>query len=190
MPNRTQRPNMTAGRAAVLALMDRYVATGFEYRLSLLEVQKLAYFLQYAGQPLKLEYVAGPYGPYADTLRHVLNHLEGHFTKGYGDGRNAPETPITLLPDAAAQAAEFLAADTSTREHIDRVATLIEGFETPFGMELLATVHWVMTHVEAARESIDGAIEAVHGWSSRKAATMKPGQIRTAWLCLREHGWA
>jgi O-acetyl-ADP-ribose deacetylase (regulator of RNase III) len=189
MPNRTKRPKLTPGRAAVLALMDRYLVTGYEYRLSLLEIQKLAYFLQIAGEPLKLEYVADRYGPYADTLRHVLNHIEGHFTEGYGDGRNAPETPMALLPGAAEAAKEFLAKNPAGQERLDRVARLIEGFETPFGMELLATVHWVMVRGEAARNDIDAAIEAVHRWSSRKAAAMKPVQIRAAWARLREQGW-
>ncbi len=189
MPNRTKVPSMTAGRAAVLAMMDRYLSTGFSYRLSLLEIQKLAYFLQVAGQPLRLDYAAGRYGPYADNLRHVLNHIEGHYTQGYGDGRSSPETPVTLLPGAAARAEAFLAEDATTRERIDRVSTLIEGFETPFGMELLATVHWVMKHREDTRESVDCAIAAVHDWNDRKAALMKPSQIRTAWTHLREHGW-
>lgn len=190
MPNRTKLPNMTAGRAAVLAMMDRYLSTGFLYRLSLLEIQKFAYFLQEAGQPLKLTYTAGPYGPYADNLRHVLSHIDGHFTEGYGDGRNAPDTPITLLPGAADQAAAFLAEDPATRARIDRVSALIEGFETPFGMELLATVHWVMAHSQDARESEDAAIAAVHGWNARKAERMKPSQLRTVWSHLRQHGWA
>jgi O-acetyl-ADP-ribose deacetylase (regulator of RNase III) len=190
MPNRTKLPNMTAGRAAVLAMMDRYLSTGFLYRLSLLEIQKLAYFLQEAGQPLKLSYTAGQYGPYADNLRHVLNHIEGHFTEGYGEGRNSPETPMRLRPGAAEQAAAFLAEDAATRARIDRVSELIEGFETPFGMELLATVHWAMVHDQDARDREDAAIAAVHDWNARKAALMKPSQIRTVWAHLRGHDWA
>ncbi|MEP7119832.1 MAG: macro domain-containing protein [Byssovorax sp.] len=190
MPNRTKRPSMTAGRAAVLAIMDRYLSTGYDYRLSLLEVQKLAYFLQSAGQPLRLDYKADRYGPYADKLRHVLNHIEGHFTEGFGDGRSAPETPIALRPDAALAAAEFLKEDPETRERLDRVASLIEGFETPLGMELLATVHWVMTERANAREDVSAAIEGVHSWNSRKAKEMKPVQIQAAWSRLREMNWA
>jgi O-acetyl-ADP-ribose deacetylase (regulator of RNase III) len=79
MVNRTERPKLTPGRAAVLALMNRYLVPGYLYRLSLLELQKLAYFLQVAGEPLRLKYEAFRYGPYADNLRHVLNRLEGHY---------------------------------------------------------------------------------------------------------------
>jgi O-acetyl-ADP-ribose deacetylase (regulator of RNase III) len=190
MPNLTKRPRMTAGRAAVLAIMERYLSTGYDYQLSFLEIQKLAYFLQSAGQPLKLDYHANRYGPYADELRHVLNHIEGHFTQGFGDGRTAPETPITLLPGASKAATEFLAEDPTTRERLNRVASLIEGFETPLGMELLATVHWVMQEREGAREDVGAAIEGVHAWNSRKAKEMKPVQIRAAWGRLRELSWA
>jgi O-acetyl-ADP-ribose deacetylase (regulator of RNase III) len=190
MPNRTKRPNMTAGRAAVLAIMDRYLSTGYDTRLSLLEVQKLAYFLQRAGQPLKLDYKADRYGPYADKLRHVLNHIEGHFTEGFGDGRSAPDTPIAIRPGATLAATEFLKEDPETRKRLDRVASLIEGFETPLGMELLATVHWVMMERESARADVGAAIEGVHSWTSRKAKEMKPGQIRAAWGRLRELNWA
>ena len=66
--------------------------------MSLLEVQKLAYFLQEAGEPLRLEYVAHHYGPYADNLRKSLRNMEGHYTRGVGDGNNSPETPLEMLP--------------------------------------------------------------------------------------------
>src|SRR6266700_7336411 len=52
MPVRTKRPKLTVARALFIRLMDQYAAQS--YRLTLLEIQKLAYFLQEAGQPLKL----------------------------------------------------------------------------------------------------------------------------------------
>ena len=62
------KPEMTEARAAVLSLMGQYVDTGYDYRLSLLEVQKLAYFLQEAGQNLKLAYRAHYFGPYMNSV--------------------------------------------------------------------------------------------------------------------------
>jgi hypothetical protein len=190
MPNHTPRPEMTPGRAALLGLMGRYLVPGYDYPVTLLEIQKLAYFLQEAGEPLRLSYVAHHYGPYADALRHVLNRLEGHLTEGMGDGRNAPETPLRLLPGAAEEAERCLAASAATQAHLERVAQLIEGFETPFGMELLATVHWVMKHDDEARREPDGAVRAVHRWSTRKAQAMTPPQVHSAWDRLREQRWA
>jgi len=190
MPDRTKKPQMSDGRAAVLALMQRYLVPGYDYLLSLLEVQKLSYFVQEAGQPLRLKYVKGTYGPYADNLRHVLNHMESHYISGYGDGRNRPDTPITLLPGAAEAAEEFLAGDQAVHDRFDRVGRLIEGFETPFGMELLASVHWVAMHEDSeARRSPEMAVRAVQAWTDRKAQLMKPAQITAAWNRLREHDW-
>jgi O-acetyl-ADP-ribose deacetylase (regulator of RNase III) len=97
MRNETTRPKMTPGRGAILVLMSRYLVPGYDYLLSLLEVQKLAYFLQEAGQPLKLAFAKHQYGPYADNLRHVLHRIEGHFVEGFGDGRNQPDTPLKLI---------------------------------------------------------------------------------------------
>ncbi|MGC4093111.1 MAG: macro domain-containing protein [Polyangiaceae bacterium] len=189
MRNETSKPEMTPGRAAVLSLMNQYLVPGYDYRLSLLEVQKLAYFLQVAGEPLRLSYQAHLYGPYADNLRHVLNRIEGHYVRGFGDGRNKPETPLELIGDAAKQAKAFIADRVDSQTRLTEVATLIQGYETPFGMELLSSVHWVATHDPHAAESADEAVRAIHDWTDRKAATMKATQIRAAWAHLKEHGW-
>jgi len=187
MPDRTERPRMTPGRAAVIALMSRYNATGYEYRLSLVEVQKLAYFLQEAGEHLRLNYTAHVYGPYADALRKVLRHVEGHYTRGVGDGKNGPETQLEILPGASEEAERFLAGMPDTVARLDRVTRLIEGFETPLGMELLGTVHWTMRHGASSLQSV---VDAVHGWSDRKRSTMREGHIEAAWTRLTEQGWA
>ena len=67
--------------------------------------------------------------------------------------RNAadkPDKPIEPKSEAVAAAARFLADHPTVHERFDRVARLIEGFETPFGMELLSTVHWVARYEGAA----------------------------------------
>jgi O-acetyl-ADP-ribose deacetylase (regulator of RNase III) len=191
MPNQTKKPNMTAGRAALLGLINRYLVPTFDYPISLLEVQKLVYFLTASGEYLpKVSFQKHHYGPYADVLRHVLSRLEGHYIVGYGDGSNKPEVPITLLPDAAFEAEDFLTEYPETLEKFNQVVRLIEGFETPYGMELLSTVHWVvMEENDAAKEDVNLAIEAVHAWSSRKANNMKAEHIKSAWTNLKLQGW-
>ena len=104
MPVHTKVPNMTLARALFIKLMQQYM--GLAYRLTLLEVQKLAYFLQEAGEPLKLKYEAGPYGPYAENLNKVLQAIEGHFTRGYGDSPK-PDRDIELLPGAVEKATPY-----------------------------------------------------------------------------------
>lgn len=189
MIDRRKTLSMTPGRAAVLALMDHYVATDYDYRLSLVEIQKLAYFLQEAGEDLQLEYRPHHYGPYADNLRHVLGNMEGHYTRGIGDGLNKPGTPLAILPGAVEAALGFLVNRPDTRKRLDRVAQLIHGFETPFGMELLGTVHWVMRRA-ADPCDVESVIAGVHAWSSRKRSKMKDGHVRAAWGRLKDHGWA
>ncbi|WP_077342338.1 type II toxin-antitoxin system antitoxin DNA ADP-ribosyl glycohydrolase DarG [Pseudocolwellia agarivorans] len=190
MPNNTKRPKMTIGRAAVIGLIDRYVSTGFNYRLSLLEVQKLVYFLTAVGEPLnKVVFQKHHFGPYADVLRHVLDKMEGHFISGYADGLNKPETPIELKKDAAQEALAYLGTHKDTKERFDRVAKLIEGFESQNGMELLSTVHWVLTQESDGNDvTSESLVKQVHNWSRRKAQ-MKPAHIIAAWNRLKEQNW-
>lgn len=187
-PNRTTKPALTAARARVIEVLAAYLQLGYE--LSLLEVQKLLYFLQTAGDDLRLAYVKHKYGPYADNLRQVLKRFEGHYTLGYGDGNDAPETEITLLPGAQQAAHEFLAQARSggeEDERLARVVKLIEGFESPYGMELLASVHWVAASDGAA--TLEQAVERIHAWSDRKRKQMSPEHIAIAWRRLAELGW-
>ncbi|MGE3320194.1 MAG: macro domain-containing protein [Candidatus Berkiella sp.] len=191
MPDRTNKPKMTIGRAALLGLIDRYLVPTFDYPVSLLEVQKLVYFLTASGEKLtNLKFQKHHYGPYADVLRHVLSKMEGHYIMGYGDGSNKPEVPITLLPEAAKEAESFLVEYPATLAKFNHVAELIEGFETPHGMELLSTVHWVvMEENKLAKEDVSLAIAAIRAWNPRKASRMSPEQITSAWGVLKSKGW-
>jgi O-acetyl-ADP-ribose deacetylase (regulator of RNase III) len=179
-------PKMTLGRAVLIELMVRYLLAVLDPFVSLLEIHKLMYFMQEAGQPLRLKYEKDLYGPYAKNLRHVLNVIEGHFITGYGDAEDKPELPIELLPNAASIAAGIMVSHPDTCTRFERVARLIHGFETPYGMELLATVHWVSTR-EGAR-SADEAVKKTYEWNERKRV-FDPNQVRRAWEVLREQGW-
>ncbi|MFO7860367.1 MAG: macro domain-containing protein, partial [Desulfosalsimonas sp.] len=139
MPVGTARPNMTVARALLVKLMQQYAR--FAYRLTLLEIQKLAYFLQESGLDLKLRYVKHLYGPYAHNLNKMLEILEGHYIQGYGDTQK-PDVEITLLPNANKEADRFLQQDSAAIKNLEKVADLVDGFETPYGMELLSSVHW------------------------------------------------
>jgi len=182
----TPRPRMTRGRALLLHLLDCYRVP--DYRLSRLEVQKLAYFLQAAGEPLKLDYRRHIYGPYAENLNHVLQAMEGHFIRGYGD-RGQREAQIHPLPDALREAQDFLAASDEAKVRLQRISALIESFDNPSGMELLASVHWVATHDLVAAVDRDRAVVLVQAWSDRKRALFKRAQIYRAWQRLHEFGW-
>jgi O-acetyl-ADP-ribose deacetylase (regulator of RNase III) len=100
-------PNMTTGRAALVVLMHRYLGGLMDPFVTLIEVQKLMYFMQEAGEPLHLNFIKHHYGPYADNLRHVLTKIEGHLVSGYHDGGDAPEKQLELVPGAVKDAEAF-----------------------------------------------------------------------------------
>ena len=183
-----ERPALTATRAAFLRLLDLYRVT--EAPLSLLEVQKLAYFLQLAGQPLRLEFIPHKYGPYAHNLNHVLRSLEGHYLHGATDVK--PTTRLRLAAGAREAAEAVLAGDEEAPGRLARVAALIEGWETPYGMELLATTHWAASHHGAAREDVSACVAEVYAWpenAERKRSLLKDYHIEMAWSHLRGLGW-
>lgn len=159
-------PKMTPGRASLVGLMDRYLAALLDPYITLLEVHKLMYFLQEAGEPLRLRFVKGSYGPYAENLRHVLVAIEGHLIAGYADGGDVPYKQLALVPGAVQEATAFLQSHADTYTRFDRVTQLVEGFETPFGLELLSTVHWVIAR-DGVQELADVAA-AVHAWAPGK----------------------
>ncbi|MFI7543088.1 macro domain-containing protein [Actinoplanes sp. NPDC049599] len=176
MPIRTRRPSMTLGRATLLMLLKQY-RDADEFRLTALEVQKLAYFLQVAGQPLRLNYVKAKYGPYAENLNHVLRTLDGHFTSGFGDRSEEPR--IRLLRDAPAEAQSFLVGHPETLARLERVSQLVADWESPYSLELLATTHWALTH-SVGKPSRHEIYNFVASWTPRKADLFKTRQIDRA----------
>ncbi|WP_372022626.1 macro domain-containing protein (plasmid) [Tistrella mobilis] len=182
----TEAPAMTPGRAALVMLMDRYLRGLMDPFVTLIEVQKLMYFMQAAGEGLRLNYVKHHYGPYAENLRHVLRRIEGHMVTGYHDGGDAPSKQLELVPGAVGDASALLDTSPETRQRLDRVAGLVDGFETPFGLELLATVHWVVC--EEGATDIDQTIARIHGWNARKRM-FSPRQITLAYDHLKARGW-
>lgn len=177
---------MTKTAAAVICLMSRYLRGLMDPSVSLLEVHKLMYFMQAAGEPLRLRYVKAPYGPYAENLRHVLREIDGYFVSGYADGGDAPDKELELVPGAVEDAERFLSDHPATHARFERVASLVEGFETPFGLELLSTVHWVATH--GGQHAPEIVIADTYAWNERKKQ-LSERQIRLALDVLDKKNW-
>lgn len=122
----------------------------------------------------------------AENLGNVLAQVEGHLVAGYRDGGDAPDKQLTLVPGAVDDAMTFLEGEEATRAHFDRVAALVQGFETPFGLELLSTVHWVAKDAPDATPA--DIVVRVHGWGERKRR-FSPRQIGLALDTLAGQGW-
>jgi len=179
-------PNMTPGRASLVVLMHQYLGGLLDPFVTLIEVQKLMYFMQSAGQPLRLDFEKGPYGPYAQKLSHVLNKVEGHFVAGYQDGGDQPFKELTIVPGAIDEANKLVVGTPEVQERFKRVAELVEGFETPYGLELLATVHWVVTREDA--RSVAEALVEIYRWNSRKKQFTER-QVNIAFGRLQTGNW-
>ncbi|MFC1888544.1 macro domain-containing protein [Thermodesulfobacteriota bacterium] len=179
-------PRMTEGRAALIGLIDRYLRGMLDPFVTLLEVHKLMYFMQEAGEPLKLRYEKGHYGPYSENLRHVLNAIEGHLVSGYTNGVDEPNKQLTLVPGALKDASAFLNNKTRTKANFERVTDLVEGFESPSGLELLSTVHWIACKDPV--QTLDDMVARTHAWSERKKQFTRR-QIELAVDVLSRKDW-
>jgi O-acetyl-ADP-ribose deacetylase (regulator of RNase III) len=164
---RTGVDKLTAARALIAELVRRYWMLGFE--CSLLEIQKLAYFLensieeQQLPNPLNLTFSANRYGPYSDKLKHLLNGLDGsylHCNKRLADA--GPLDAIWFEEKKKEKVAAFLTTPDvkKYRPALEATTDLIDGFQSPLGLELLATVDWLLHHhgiwprVELLREGL------------------------------------
>src|SRR5215210_497023 len=94
---------LTPARALIAELIRRYWILGIE--CSMLEVQKLAWFLereieaQGLDNPLRLDFVAHKYGPYADRLRHLLNGMDGSYLRSDVRIPDAKPTDVIAFDD-------------------------------------------------------------------------------------------
>jgi len=182
---RTGTEKLTPARALIAELIRRYGILGME--CSLLEVHKLAWFLERSIQeinpddnPLDLRFQAHHYGPYANRLTHLLDHLDGsylHCEKRINDA--GPFEPVwfddrhkdRLQAYLQTEAAAYLPA-------LRRTTDMIEGFESPYGMELLATVDWLLTqeHVEPSLSAVRRGLRAWPSGAERKQRVFRDDQ--------------
>ena len=182
---------LTPARALIAELVRRYWVLGME--CSLLEIQKLAWFLQRAIErrqlkdELKLNFQANYYGPYANNLDHLLNALDGSYLKS--DKRIPDCDPLDVIwfNDAEKQRVQtYLHTEAKDYEPaLEEAAALIDGFESPFGMELLSTVDWLI-----AREGCEANLDAIktgianwpagQKWAERKQKLFDDDKLKQA----------
>lgn len=177
----TGTTKLTKSRAMILYLIAQYKKLG--YASSLLEIQKLAYFLQRMGQAdLRLNYKQYLYGPYAHNLQHVLHELE----KGYLTGErtvmdSGPGEIFNLLFEKTNEVNSWVEKHCSESEkgRLQKVIHLLQGYESPFGLELLSTVDWILN--ENDYSLTDEAIqEKIAKWSRRKSDNFFPHHVTAA----------
>lgn len=128
--------NMTRSRAIYIKSIAS-LEPGFGGSIDRLSLQKIAYFLQYLGVPFNLEFKNSLYGPYSPTLKKAIFKLAKWRYLHIDEERNASATPAGY-----AAADEYLRLHAVNEEVIDKLAHLFQGYNSPYGLELLSTTHF------------------------------------------------
>jgi O-acetyl-ADP-ribose deacetylase (regulator of RNase III) len=173
---RTGVEELTPARVLIAEMIRRYWVLGIE--CTYLEVQKLGWFLEQTiharklEDPLQLRFQADKYGPYSDRLRHLLDALDGtylHCNKRLSDA--GPSDTIWFEEQRRKYVDLYLQQEDHRhlREILDSTAAQIDGFESPLGMELLATVDWLITR-EHCLPTVDSIREGLRQWPAGKTA--------------------
>lgn len=188
--NNTKKPPLTVVSANIFRIIYNYYILEY-FNPLMIEVQKLLYFYEQAGQPLDLRFEKNKYGPYSNRVYHLLSRFDGHYIKGLGSGETSPFLEIELLNGIVNDVEEYLSVnpekETVSTERADQVLHLIEGFENPYGMELLASVHWIVKQEKA--DSEEKVIEGIRQWTPRKAKIFSSEHIQIALERLKKEGW-
>jgi len=161
---------LTPARALIAELVRRYWVLGME--CSLLEIQKLAWFLERsieryspADNPLNLQFKAHKYGPYANKLDHLLNSLDGSYL--HCDKRISDADPLDVIwfdDERKTLVQTYIKTEAKAYEPaLEYTAKLIDGFESPFGMELLATVDRLLSK-EGVQPTVQAVREGLQRW--------------------------
>ena len=167
---------LTPARALIADLVRQYSVLGIE--CTLLEVQKLGYFLErqivrHGAKALAFNFEANRYGPYSDKLKHMLNALDGSYLqceKRLGDA--GPNDIIRFNFSKREKLAAYIKSEVKDyHEVLAATATVIDGFESPLSMELLSTVDWL---VEGGTDpDVSKIIEALSEWPAGKSAAAR-----------------
>ena len=161
---------LTPARALIVELVRRYWILGIE--CSLLEIQKLAWFLERAierynpgDNPLNLRFTPNRYGPYANRLDHLLNNLDGSYL--HSEKRISDANPFDVIwfdDERKSFVHAYIKSEAKAyTQALEYTTALIDGFESPFGMELLATVDWLLVREDVA-PNVSALREGLRYW--------------------------
>lgn len=176
---RTGAEKLTPARALIAELVRRYGVLGME--CSLLEVQKLAWFLERSIQrltpennPLQLKFEANKFGPFSPGLNHLLNGLDGSYLRSEKRIADAAPFDVIWFEDQRKELVQgYLQSEAKIYiPALKETAALIDGFESPFGMELLATVDWLLSNGNVV-PTVQAVREALAHWPVPSAAQRK-----------------
>lgn len=181
---------LTPARALIAELVRRYWVLGIE--CTLLEIQKLAWFLERTikrmgmDDPLQLGFKADRYGPYANRLDHLLDGLDGSYL--HCDKRIADADPFDTIwfEQSKRETVELYLKTGEAKVYLpalEATDALIDGFQSPLGMEALATVDWLICR-EGATGTLDGIRKGLKKWPAGASAAERKAKLFSDKLIL------
>jgi len=170
---------LTPARALIAELVRRYWVLGIE--CSLLEVQKLAWLMERRilehrlKNPLVLQFQPHRYGPYSDRLRHLLNGLDGSYLHSEKRINDASHEEVVWFDEPRREQLSTYLRSAEAHPYakvLEEVDALIDGFQSPLGLEVLTTLDWLISqeHVEPNVEAIK---EGLRHWPDDIAGQRK-----------------
>jgi O-acetyl-ADP-ribose deacetylase (regulator of RNase III) len=178
----TREAKLTPARTLLLEALFQYERTGGLSNLFV--ANKLAYFLQRLGDTsLKLTFEAARYGPYTDTIGHMLYNVNGAFLTGLEQKAAKPFDEIQLNYARKADLDKDLKPEQRTR--LDRLQELIDGFHATSDLELLSSVDFILKQEPGA--DVQQVVDAMGQWSDRKGALAEPQKVAEAIEHLRTY---
>jgi len=170
---------LTPARAMLLFILSRYQVMGYE--INLLVIQKIAYFLQRLGEPLRLKFEKGYYGPFAYNLIPVLKAMRQDYIsyKSLDDAK--PSTVIRQNNTKIKEVEEYFEDNLTQhqKDNVEKTLSLIKDFETPFGLELLGTLDYIFTQKKKILNSQE-VLSELKDWTDRKQKLFKKYHIDVA----------
>lgn len=183
-----ERVKLTPARAMLLSILFDLVRNG-EF-VSEFASEKVAYFLQRFGAKniFKLEYQPNFYGPYSGKVKHVLYYLNGSYITGYSSKDKKPFEELGLIPNAEKEVNDFLdqPANKGFKDTMEKTKSFLKGFYSPFGLELLSTVDFIMQ--EKKVNTVEDITKELENWSDRKKTMFtNPDFIKIATRNIQFH---
>lgn len=183
-----ERVKLTPARAMLLSVLYNLVRNG-EF-VSEFSSEKIAYFLQRFGakEAFNLEFKPNFYGPYSGKVKHVLYYLNGSYIMGYNSKDKKPFEELGIVPDAESDVNEFLGKPENNlyKEVVEKTKKFLNGFYSPFGLELLSTIDFIIT--EKKVDGQEAIIKELENWSDRKKTLFtNPNFIQIATNNIKSH---
>lgn len=168
---------LTDAKALLLYALFCYEMS--DERTNLVVANKLSYFYQLTGEKAfaKMQFLASHYGPYCHAVGHVLKGANGKYLHGLEQMDAKPFEILDLDYSRKQEVSDYVHnMRAETLANVKKVLKIIDGFESSFAIEILATVAYIRKQNPGI--DLNGTIAAVRRWSDRKARLFSPAHIQ------------